>query len=189
MTKLLTPAGLQLAATRLTTGLAEIRTLAAVESNGKGFLDDGRVTIRFEPHIFSARTGSKFDKSHPELSYPEWNPSIPRSTEHAWELFKAACSLNANAAVLSTSWGMFQVMGFNFASCGVNNLRSFVAAMERSEDSQLDLTVTYLLTSGLDDELREHRWEDLARLYNGKLYKRNQYDTKLAKTFLYFSQL
>ncbi|QIP15694.1 N-acetylmuramidase family protein [Spirosoma aureum] len=189
MGKSLTGAGLQLAAHSLRTGIAEVRTLAAVESNGQGFLDDGRVTIRFEPHIFHLRTAGRYDVTYPHLSYKEWNPKIPKNTEHSYQLFNQACTLNATAAVLSSSWGMFQVMGFNFASCGCNNLKQFVTLMEKSEDSQLERTVIYLLTTGLDDELREHRWEDLARLYNGKQYKRNQYDTKLAAAYERFAAM
>ncbi|QIP14746.1 N-acetylmuramidase family protein [Spirosoma aureum] len=183
MSKILTQAGLLSAAQTLRTGIAEIKTLADVESSGQGFLDDGRVTIRFEPHIFHDRTKGRYDATYPQLSYPEWNPKIPRSTEHSYQLFNQACDLNATAAVLSSSWGMFQVMGFNFANCGCNNLKQFVSLMEKSEDSQLERTVIFLLTTGLDDELREHRWEDLARLYNGKQYKKNQYDTRLASRF------
>ncbi|QIP16820.1 N-acetylmuramidase family protein [Spirosoma aureum] len=189
MAGLLTQSGLLQAAQTLRTGIAEVQTLAHVESNGQGFLDDGRVTIRFEPHIFHARTAGRYDANYPLLSYPDWNPKIPKSTTHSYQLFNQACTLNATAAVLASSWGMFQVMGFNFASCGCNNLKQFVSLMEKSEDSQLALTVTYLRTTGLDDELREHRWEDLARLYNGKQYKRNQYDTKLASAYAYFSRL
>ncbi|GAB3550532.1 N-acetylmuramidase family protein [Spirosoma fluminis] len=188
MGKLLTLDGLLAAAKRLRTGVAEVRTLAAVESSGKGFLDDGRVVIRFEPHHFSQRTKGRYDKSHPHLSYPNWNPNYPRDTAHSWKLFNEACTLNATAAVMATSWGMFQVMGFNFTLCGCNSLKQFVALMEKSEDTQLQLTTEYLLATGLDDELREHRWKDLARLYNGKYYYKNQYDTRLARFFAWFSR-
>jgi hypothetical protein len=34
---------------------------------------------------------------------------------------------------------------------------------------------------GLEDELREHKWAEIARRYNGPEYNKNGYDTKLAK--------
>lgn len=188
MDKKLTPAAIQQAATLLRTGTAEIKTVAKVESSGSGFLADGRVVIRFEPHIFHARTGGRYAALHPELSYKTWVPDYPRSTTHSWNLFNAACTLNPTAAVLSTSWGLFQIMGFNYTSCNCNSLSQFVALMESGEDAQLNLFAQYLLITGLDDELRNHLWAAFARLYNGAQYLKNHYDTLLAHWFAHFSR-
>lgn len=184
----LSQTGLQSAAKRLRTGLAEIRTLAKVESGGAGFLDDGRVVIRFEPHVFHEKTGGRYAASHPHLSYKNWNPNNPKGVEHSWALFKEACTLDATAAVLSTSWGMFQVMGYNFRACGCKSLPEFVARMERSMDEQLALTVEFLMSTGMAALLRTHQWAELALRYNGKGYKKNQYDTKLAHWFWTYSR-
>jgi len=44
--------------------------VVTVETSGKGLLPDRRPQILFERHIFSKRTGGRFDASHPEISAP-----------------------------------------------------------------------------------------------------------------------
>ena len=187
MNKQLTEADLTLASKRLNVSLATIKAVAEVESAGHGFLLDGRVIMRFEPHVFHRYTKGKYAAKHPDLSYENWNPADRITTEIAWERFQRACKLDTNAAVMSTSWGMFQIMGFNFGACGFTHLGKFVKAMEESEGNQLDLFCTYIINSGLDDELRNRQWAIFARKYNGTQYQRNQYDTKLANAFHKYS--
>jgi hypothetical protein len=91
------------------------------------------------------------------------------------------------AALKSASWGKFQIIGFNHAAAGFKELQAFVNAMYRSEGAQLDAFVAFVLHEKLDDELRERRWADFARRYNGPGFKANAYDTKLAKAFAHFS--
>ncbi len=47
--------------------VAAVKAVIDVESRG-GFLADTRPKILFERHIFSKRTGAKFDQSHPDIS-------------------------------------------------------------------------------------------------------------------------
>jgi hypothetical protein len=84
---------------------------------------------------------------------------------------------------MSASWGMFQIMGFNFTNCAFKSVDEFVAAMKVDEGAQLDAFCQYLKTVGLDKELREHRWSEFARRYNGADYQVNKYDIKLAKAW------
>jgi phage terminase large subunit-like protein len=42
------------------------------------------------------------------------------------------------AALQSASWGMFQIVGMNFAACGFASVEDYVAAMCESEAAQLD---------------------------------------------------
>jgi hypothetical protein len=71
-------------------------------------------------------------------------------------------------------------MGFNFALCAFSTVHEFVAAMSASERDQLFAFVQFVSSSGLADELREHRWEEFARRYNGPAYATHGYHTKLA---------
>jgi hypothetical protein len=52
--------------------------------------------------------------------------------------------------------------------------------MQIDEGTHLDAFCEYVRWSGLDDELREHRWGDFAAKYNGPEYRKNRYDEKLA---------
>ncbi len=72
MSKLLTEADYKAAAKQLKCDVAAIKAVAEVESNGNGFLTDGKVKMLFEGHIFHRYTDGKFDAKHPTISYPRW---------------------------------------------------------------------------------------------------------------------
>jgi hypothetical protein len=55
--------------------------------------------------------------------------------------------------------------------------------MYKSEDKQLELFVTYLKNSELDDELRLKDWRLFAAGYNGRYYWKNDYHNKLEKAY------
>jgi hypothetical protein len=94
-----------------------------------------------------------------------------------------AAAINRDAALESCSWGMFQIMGFNWNRCGVNSLQEFVNAMYKGEDAQLQIFVNYIIKAGLSDEIRDKRWAAFARQYNGAGYAANKYDIKLAAAY------
>lgn len=84
------------------------------------------------------------------------------------------------AALESASWGIGQVMGFNFKATGFAGVEEMVAAMVDSEDAQLLGVVQFLRGRELDSRLARHDWEGFARGYNGVSFKKNQYDSRLA---------
>lgn len=165
-------------AQKLGLSVAVVRAVALVESSGTGFLDDGRPVIRFEPHIFSAKTGGKFDRSHPALS----NPVFSSQRFGRWKEYEAALTLDATAAMLSTSWGMFQIMGFNFKACGFASVSEFVLAHKKSPQAQLDAWAAFIQNSGLVAPLLRRDWKEFASRYNGAGYAVNHYDTRIAET-------
>lgn len=169
------------AADALKCDVAAVRAVDQVESNGKGFGPDGRPLILFEPHVFSRLTQHRFDDSHGGVSYPKWGAKpYPKDQKARWDQLLYAAKLDRDAAYQAASYGRFQIMGFNFALCAFSNVHGFVAAMQESERAQLFAFVQFVSASGLADELREHRWEDFARRYNGPAYATHGYHTKLA---------
>lgn len=166
-------------------GIAAIRAVAEVESAGNGFLENDDPKILFERHIFSRRTGGLFNNSHPGISNPK--PGGYGSVASQHKRLQEAALLNRAAALMSASWGKFQIMGFNYTLAGFNTLQDFINAMYRSEKDQLMAFANYIRNVSLDDELREHRWADFARKYNGPEYKKNNYDRKLEQAFARFS--
>lgn len=152
-------------------------------------MPDGRLILRFEPHIFSKYTDAKFDKTNPAVSYPKWVQGYPKSVDHSYQLMAQATKLNAYAAGLSCSYGLFQIMGFNFSTTGAKTFKEFYYEMEKSEAAQLDMFCRYILRAGLDDELQRKDWARFAEAYNGKQYKKNEYDTKLQRWYDYFVRL
>jgi hypothetical protein len=172
-------------AKRLGTSTAEVQAFLEVETKNRGFDDHDRPIILFERHWFHKLTGGRFDATHPHISNPE--PGGYGHSSEQYQRFSEAFALDPQAAMKSASWGLGQVMGFNYAICGYPSVDAFVDAMKESEGKQLDASVSFIIHSDLDDELRRHDWAGFARGYNGKNYKINQYDAKLALAYSGFS--
>lgn len=185
----LTYADYSKAAKLLNVDVPTIRAVTAVESSGAGFLPDGRIIIRFEPHIFSRYSKGEFDLTHPELSYRSWKSGYPTTVSHSYQLFEKAAKLNGHAAGLSCSYGLFQIMGFNYSTCGCKTFKEFYFRMAESEAEQLLLFCAYVDINGLDDELRRRDWASFALQYNGKQFKRNKYDINLENAYRRYQAL
>lgn len=162
---------------------AVIMTVAEVESSGSGFDKKGRVTQRFEPHVFYRRTNGRYGIS--DISQQNWSPKNYKISTYV--LFEKAYKINPEEAIKSTSWGMFQIMGFNFRLTGYENINEFYNTMHRSENDQLTMFVNFIKNSKLDEFLRKKEWEKFAQAYNGRSYKINKYDEKLKKAYLKYS--
>jgi hypothetical protein len=167
---------------------AAIKAVAAVESSGDGFMPDGRIKIRFEGHKFRTFTNYAYDKTHPDISYPY---SQQKSKTHGYTAFNKAFALNKTAAMLSTSWGKFQPMGFTHEEAGFDDVGEFVSFLKGGEANQLIAFVRLIKHRGLADELRRAQKKDfttVALIYNGKSYKDNNYDGKMWTYFGTYSK-
>lgn len=185
------------AATQLGVSKAHIRTVCDVESKGSGFLPDGRVKILFERHHFLASLQKRLPASQVQALMVA-NPDIINSTpggyvgnegEHA--RFQRAYAIDAYSAMYATSYGLFQLMGFNYATCGYNDLVSFYRAMQDTETNQLLAFVQFnkVYQHGvLWTAMKSADWTGYALHYNGSAYQKNQYDTKLSQSFQKFNE-
>lgn len=182
----LTYADFQQAAQQLQVDVPSVRAVTAVESGGTGFLPDGRVVLRFEPHIFSRYTKGQYDQSHPNVSYPAWKPGYPTGIEQSYQLLAEAATLAPYYAGISCSYGLFQCMGFNFATCGCETFKDFYGQVTHSEAAQLALFCQFVRLNDLSDLLRQHDWAGFAKHYNGAAYQQNHYDEKLAQAYARF---
>lgn len=178
------------AAVRIGCDVPTVKAVAEVESAGRGYLSDGRPAILFEAHVFDRLTGGKHrartDRRGVPLSSPRWNRTLyGKGGAAQYDRLEDAMALDERAAVLSCSWGPFQIMGTNFASLGfpdVDSLREFMEATDQVQE-HLDLFVRFILVNGLDDELRARDWRGFARGYNGPGYEQNRYHEKLAAAY------
>lgn len=172
------------ASTALACPVFALQAVAEVESAGSGFDSLGWPKVLFEGHHFCRLTRGKFSSSYPTLSYPKWTRKFYGKTnadEHARLNF--AKTLDLDAALKSTSWGMFQILGANFKACGFPTVQSFVEAQCKDADSQLRTFCAFLTSSGLLESLRELRWRDFARGYNGPSFYVNRYEEKLSEAY------
>ena len=155
-----------------------VRACAKVESGGKsGFGPSGLPIIAYEGHLFHKYTHHQYDETHPLLSYPYkkkagWQWQLNNKDQvSAWKTLNEAMALDAAAALKSASWGMCQVMGFNYASCGYKDVFAFVEAMKAGSLGQLQAFVGYCKSaSGMVSALQRKDFAAMARAYNGPDY-------------------
>ena len=171
---------------------AALRAVAAVESSGDGFLapPSELPKVLFEGHAFHRLTQGRFDRDSPTLSYPKWTKKYYASTGAGeWKRLDSACRLDRAAALQSASWGAFQIMGFNYAMCGFDDVEAFVAMQKAGASEQLACFTYFISRKQFLPALRAHDWAKFAAAYNGSGYEVNKYDKKLAAAYAAFSKM
>lgn len=166
----LVPSDFEDDARKIGCSVAVIRAVAEVEAGpgGFGFCPDDFPKTLFEGHYFHKLTKGRFSEKYPTISYPKWTRQFYGKTWQAErERLDLAITLDRTAALMSASWGTFQVMGANFAVVGHKTIQAFVNAMCKDSNEHLAMFTEYVLTKGLADELRDCRLFDFARIYNG----------------------
>lgn len=164
-------------------GEDELHAFMDVEAAGSGFDVQGRVKMLFEPHVFYRELGpgKKRERAVKEgLAYARWKSggypadSYPR--------LKAAMQIDETAALRSASWGLGQIMGFNFVSAGYTSVQLMIKAFADDEENQLRAVVKFLKARGLAPALKAHDWAKIERVYNGGGFK-GAYAVKMQNAF------
>ena len=154
------------------------------------FLAAGKPQLLFEGHIFWRQLQlrkidpAKYQAANASILYPKWTKTHYKGGIGEYARLEQARKINADAANASASWGMFQIMGFQYQLCGFKTVAQFVSAMCQSERSQL-LAFCRFITKNpqMHGALQAKKWATFARLYNGSEYAKNQYDTKLLNAY------
>lgn len=190
------------AAARIGCEVAVIKAVAEVESKKAAFDSKNRPTILYERHVFARSTDpkGKYDKANPDISwfkkpYREANKEnlnlVKQGKLEQHEVYgnsyprlAKAYSLDKNAALKACSWGKFQILGENFIAAGHKTVLSFVQAMCRSEKEHLECFVKFVNSNKhLKAAAINKNWEEFARRYNGKKYKKFKYDKKMKEAY------
>lgn len=171
---------------------AALLAVKLVESGTKsGFLDSGKPQILFEGHVFykylkanvKSLDMNKLCAQYPNIVYPKWNKSKYLGGEKEWTRLEQARQINVKYANYAVSWGMFQVMGFNYKTCGCKTINEFVEKMCASQEQQLLLTLNFLKNSNLIVPLQKRQWATFAKGYNGPGFAQNKYHIKLQAAY------
>ncbi|MGA2249146.1 N-acetylmuramidase domain-containing protein [Terracidiphilus sp.] len=144
---------------------AAVWALLEVESGKAGYLPDRRPQILFERAVFHTRTKGQFDATHPGISAPTWGGYSGGAAEYT--RLAEAYALSPDDALQSASWGIAQVMGFNFSPSGSSSAQAYVQAACASEGAQLQAFQSFLLHTGIAQALSAHDWNTVALHYNG----------------------
>ena len=175
--------------------LAAVKAVNEVESNGKGFLLDGRPRILFEGHVFWRELVKKgvnpndfVNDRTKNVLYKSWTKKHYEGGKQEYDRLEKASGMSDldevhDAAYASASYGAFQIMGFHFQSLGFPSVDSFVAHLYTHEKAHLDVFGRFCEVNNLTRHLRSKNWASFARGYNGPAFKENKYDTKLLNTY------
>lgn len=169
--------------------VAVVQAVHEVESKGVGFIEDGRPVILFEGHVFWRELKKrdidpqKYAADNQDILYPNWSSLYYSGRKRQYDRLEKAMNINVEAALSSASWGLFQIMGYHGPHIGYSSVEAFVDSQYESARNHLDAFLGYITENKLADALREKRWADFARGYNGPGYAKNQYDVKLEQAY------
>lgn len=173
---------------------AALKAVQQVETGGRGgFFPSGKPAILFEGHIFGKQLQERglnpkeFLSGNEDILFPRWNRRFYKDGICEYDRLEKARKIHKEAADASTSWGMFQIMGFNYAACDEASVESFVQSMCKSESKQLLLFANFIKNNGkMLHALQSKDWAAFAKCYNGPRYAENRYDVKLEGAYRKF---
>lgn len=150
------------AAKRLGVDEAFLRALAEKEGAGNGFYANAEPIVRMENHILNRYYASKGKSFDAASVYGSNKTGISE-----WYRFKKAFDNDPLAAIYSTSFGAFQVMGFNALDLGYPSLMDFYNKMSTSADDQFEAMVRFIQKKNLVQYIKNRDYVNFALKYNG----------------------
>jgi len=160
---------------------AAIAAFISVETGGQGFNPaTGKIIIQFEPVWFKRKA--------PFAPSGEWSVNKVDVQSKEWAAFNDAFKKDRNAAMLSTSIGLGQIMGFHFARLGYSSVGEMWDDSKKGVERQIWQICKFIATDpGLQTAIIKKDWRAVASIYNGsgfrdiaKKYKRVPYDESMA---------
>ena len=172
-------------AARLGLPVRAVKAVMQVEAGGHPFGPDGRLLIRFEPHVFARLTAQAALglKTRPTTAQRDQygtivlNPgmtSIDRPRERTggqvgeWDTFQRASAHSPELAAQATSFGLGQIMGFNYAAAGYPSALTMMNAFARSAAEQVRGMLQFISHDArLVTAIKNNDFKKFAAVYNG----------------------
>lgn len=168
---------------RIGVGEDELHAFMEVEAANSGFDSKGRPKMLFEPHVFYRNlSGAKRSQAvKAGLAYAKWKSgSYPKDS---YPRLQAAMAIDETAALKAASWGLGQILGENHGIVGYATVQAMVLAFMADEEHHLAAIVEFLIATKIADDLKAHRWDVVASVYNGPGYKTHNYHGRMAKAY------
>lgn len=156
---------------------AALKAIFKVEAGGKsGFLkEDPNIPVTLEEgHIFykylqnKHKNAAEIAKNNPTICYKSWTKQYYKTGLNEYNRYLKAAEIDEECAMLATSWGMGQCMGFNYKACGYNSVKEFVDAMYVSERNQLLAMCNFIKSNTkMYKALQNKDFNTFASIYNG----------------------
>lgn len=166
-----------------------VAAFISVETGGKGFADNGKIIIQFEPAWFKRKA--------PYAPSGKWSVNKVDVQSKEWEAFNDAFAKDPDAAMQSTSIGLGQLMGFHYQRLGYKSVGEMWDDAKKGIDRQIWQMCKFIDSDmKLKYALKAKAWNAVATLYNGAGYKalaekigREPYDISLKKAYEKYSKL
>ena len=145
---------------------AVIQAIEAVESGGRA------AAVRFEPHLWH-RKWNEYGLTEAQRDQMPFtrNDEVPFSrvnSETNETAFNKAMTINGALAMYSTSFGLYQVMGYNFPNFRSNPAGEVARFRADPEGVSYELLIKWFKgNSKALEAARNKDWAELARRYNG----------------------
>ena len=160
-------------------------------SVGAFIKDTTKPTILFEGHVFYKRLKEYglnpdlyINTNTKDILYKTWTKQYYKTGLKEWKRLERARQIHRDAANESASWGLAQIMGFNYKMCNCTDINEFVHKMSESKESQLELFAYFIYNNkNMYNALKNKNWSGFAKLYNGPGYASNSYDKKLQQNY------
>lgn len=150
--------------------LARLLAFIEVESGGRGFdPKTGKIVLQYEPAVFSRATGIARSKDNNWA----WDENVVDVQSKEWEAFNEAFTkVDKVKAMESTSWGLPQIMGFNYKQAGYNSVGEMLDDYKRGELQQVVSLIKFIQgSSKLYKAVMEGDYEEIANRYNGASHR------------------
>ena len=184
----------QRAADDLSVEVAMVKAVSEVESRGGGFFSDGKLKILYERHWMYRNLcrhrerylAHELSETQPDIVYRKAGGYIGGSQE--WNRLDRARSYHENSALMSASYGKYQIMGFHWERLGYNSVSDFVSFMQASEDNHLIVFSQFIKSDKrLHKAMYYKDFRSFAYYYNGPAYARYNYHIKLQNAYERYS--
>ena len=156
---------------------AALKAIYKVEAGVKSvFLkEDPNIPVTLEEgHIFykylqnKHKNAAEIAKNNPTICYKSWTKQYYKTGLNEYNRYLKAAEIDEECAMLATSWGMGQCMGFNYKACGYNSVKEFVNAMYISEKNQLLAMCNFIKSNNkMYKALQNKDFNTFASIYNG----------------------
>jgi hypothetical protein len=170
-------------------GEDELHAFIDVETRGSGFDEQRRPRILCERHKFYKYLPASKRAKAVNAGLANKTPGGYGKEADQYGKLAKMIEIDEHAALLSCSWGLGQIMGFNHKLAGYDTVKAMIEDFKEDEEYHLQAAVTFILKTKLDDELRAHNWAGFAKGYNGENYKINQYDVRLRDAYAKWSRI
>ena len=157
--------------------VAALKAIFKVETGGKsGFLkEDPNIPVTLEEgHIFykylqnKHKNAAEIAQKYPDICYKSWTKKYYKTGLNEYKRYLKAAEIDEECAMMATSWGMGQCMGFNYKACGYDSVKEFVKAMYECERKQLEAMCNFIKSNQkMYKALQNKDFNTFALIYNG----------------------